>query len=140
MTRLQQSMQQSFSQRIVDSESSCRRSVVFRIAVGLETKYPKSQHMTADHRFNELRHVSLAARSLDPSNATGTTSSVVMRANLRQNDCSMHMRVCLVRAPVACHTWQYLLQLAFWLMRIPVELTGSRAEVACSLADHVTSW
>jgi len=82
---------------------------------------PENPHMTARHKFRPSVNVdefdSLQGSS-DPSNATRTNSSVVMRANLQPKQL-LHMRVCSVRALVASHTWQ---PLAFWFTRIPVEL------------------
>ena len=57
-----------------------------------------------------LRQSLFDQRSSDPSNATGTTSSAVMRVNLWQNNCSIRS----LRVPVASHTWQYPPPLAFW--------------------------
>ena len=55
-------------------------------------KVSKNPHMTAGHKFRpsvNLDEFDTLQGSSDPSNATGTTSSAVMRANLRQNDCSI---------------------------------------------------
>ena len=106
------------------SESNCKHPIVSRIAAGLaRIKAPENPHMFRSSvnldEFDSLQG------SSDPSNATGTTSSVIMRANLRQNNCSIHGRVCLVRAPVASHNWQYPPPLVFWFIRIPVELCAS---------------
>jgi len=96
--------------------------------VGLEKKVLENPHMTACHKFRpsmNLDEFDSLQGSSDPSNATGATSSAVMRANLQQNNCSIYMRVCLVRVPVASHTWQYPPPLAFRFTRIPVELCVS---------------
>jgi len=55
-------------------------------------KAPENPHMTARHKFRPSVNVDefdLLQGSSDPSNATGTNSSVVMRANLWQNNCSI---------------------------------------------------
>jgi len=77
-------------------ESSCKRPAVVRIAVGLEkrTRLRKSAHhsMPLWHKFRpsvNLDEYDSLQGSSDPSNATGTTSSAIMWANLRQNNSSV---------------------------------------------------
>ena len=93
MTGLQWSMQKSFSQRIVHTYIVTAVKVVVGIQLFQDCswrrkKAPENPHMTARHKFRLSVNVdefdSLQGSS-DPSNATGTNSSVVMRANLRQN-------------------------------------------------------
>jgi len=52
----------------------------------------ETPHMTARHKFRpsvNLHEFDSLQGSSDPCNATGATSSMVMRANLQQNNCSI---------------------------------------------------
>ena len=102
------------------SESSCRCPVVSKIAVGPETKHPKIR-TTAGHKFRpsvNLDEFDSLQRSSDPSNATGTTSSVGMRANLWQNNCyicgyaQLEPQLHLIPSSIHCRwhsgSWGYL--------------------------------
>ena len=132
MTGLQQSMQKSFFSK------NCPHITAVKVVVGVQLfqdcswrrkKAPENPHMMASvrHKFRPSVNVdefdSLKGSS-NPSNATGTTSSVVMRANLQQNNCSIR-GYARGRAPVASYTWQYPPPLAFWFTWIPVELCVS---------------
>ena len=90
MTGLQQSMQKSFFSK------NCPHITAVKVVVGVQLfqdcswrrkKAPENPHMMASvrHKFRPSVNVdefdSLKGSS-NPSNATGTTSSVVMRANL----------------------------------------------------------
>jgi len=80
---------------------NCPHITAVKVVVGVELvqdcswhrkKAPENLHLTARHKFRSSVNVdqfdSLKGSS-NPSNATGTTSSVVMRANPWQNNCSI---------------------------------------------------